>query len=195
MKFDFKKANQEILLLSIIHLKMLHINEKEWYKNYYTQEYVHTFYSGSRKIMKTVFAKYWVLIRCVDCRIYFLTAPSNRGRKDIRCPFGCREKHKRECSKKRVRKYRKTKIGRKKKQELNERRYLYKYKSSTEIKNTVSKACEEKGSFTGYLRFILSLIEGRFISWPEIKSILLAYFDKWRQHPLEYWLKLCNMTA
>lgn len=193
MKFDLKSIEQEILLLCIINLKMQYTNKKEWYKNFYIQEYSHKFYSENRKIMRTVSSKNWVLTRCSDCRIYFLTTASNRGRKDIRCPFGCREKHKRESSKKRVREYRKTEIGRKKKQKLNEKRYLY--KSSTEINNIASTACEEKGSFVGYLRFIISLKESRFISWQKIKSMLLEYFKKWRQHPLEYWLKLCNMTA
>ena len=31
--------------------------------------------------------------RCAHCGIFFLTDPRNAGRRDLRCPFGCREVH------------------------------------------------------------------------------------------------------
>ena len=33
------------------------------------------------------------LRRCRHCRIFFLTDPRNAGRSDLRCPFGCRQTH------------------------------------------------------------------------------------------------------
>jgi hypothetical protein len=38
------------------------------------------------------------LSRCQHCRIFFLTHPRNAGRSDLRCPFGCREAHRKQRS-------------------------------------------------------------------------------------------------
>ena len=47
------------------------------------------------------------LTRCRHCHIFFLTHPRNAGRRDLRCPFGCRETHrKRESTKRSVAYYR-----------------------------------------------------------------------------------------
>ena len=192
---NFSETSQEQIIFALVIMRMLYINNEIWYKSEEVRAQTIRYYSKTRNISHHVKRKRRVLACCKNCRIYFLTSPSNRGRKDLRCPFGCRKIHKREASKNRVKSYRKTNKGKKTKQDLNKNRYLL---SKKHKKKAVEKKCmeaEKTGSFMGYLRFITSLIEGRFISWQEIKNILLGYFKKWRQHPLEYWLRLCNMTT
>jgi hypothetical protein len=65
-----------------------------------------------------------IIARCVGCDVEFLTAPANRGRKDLRCPFGCRQARKRDQSRQRGRKNYKTQKGKKAKQLQNRKRYL-----------------------------------------------------------------------
>ncbi|MFW6170485.1 MAG: hypothetical protein ACODAD_08345 [Planctomycetota bacterium] len=60
---------------------------------------------------------------CLDCGIRFLAAPQNAGREDLRCPFGCAKRHRARQSNERVKAYRRTKGGKRKKDALNARRY------------------------------------------------------------------------
>ena len=60
---------------------------------------------------------------CLDCGIRFLAVPQNASRKDLRCPFGCAKRHRARQSNKRVKAYRRTEAGKKKKDALNARRY------------------------------------------------------------------------
>jgi hypothetical protein len=60
--------------------------------------------------------------RCRHCRIFFLTHLRNAGRRDLRCPFGCREAHRKEQSNRRSTAYYQDKEGKEKKRQLNARR-------------------------------------------------------------------------
>jgi hypothetical protein len=62
---------------------------------------------------------------CLDCGIRFLAAPQNAGREDLRCPFGCAKRHRARQSNERVKAYRRTEVGKAKKDALNARRYRY----------------------------------------------------------------------
>lgn len=70
------------------------------------------------------------LVRCGHCRIFFFTDPRNTGRKDmprgkrqdLGCPFGCRQAHRKRQSHARSVAYYRTKEGRRKKRDLNQRR-------------------------------------------------------------------------
>lgn len=59
---------------------------------------------------------------CTDCGIRFLTHPRNVGRRDLRCPFGCREHHRQRQSCRRSTAYYQTAAGKAKKKRLNGRR-------------------------------------------------------------------------
>lgn len=61
---------------------------------------------------------------CRHCGIRFVTHPRNAGRKDLRCPFGCRQHHQREAARARSRKYNQTAGGQKRKKVFNIRRSL-----------------------------------------------------------------------
>jgi len=56
---------------------------------------------------------------CADCRIRFLTHPRNAGRRNLRCPFGCRQEHRRQRSCQRSIAYYRTAAGKAKKKRLN----------------------------------------------------------------------------
>jgi hypothetical protein len=65
-----------------------------------------------------------IIANCVKCNVEFLTVPANRHRKDLRCPFGCRQTRKREMSRNRGRRRYQTPEGRKAKKVQNRRRYI-----------------------------------------------------------------------
>jgi len=73
---------------------------------------------------------------CLDCGIRFLAAPQNAGREDLRCPFGCTKRHRAQQSNERVKAYRATERGKKKKDALNARRY----------RNSPETACQSPGA-------------------------------------------------
>jgi len=58
-------------------------------------------------------------VRCCHCGIRFLTHPRNTRRPDLRCPFGCREHHRRQCGNARSRKHNQTDKGKANKKKLN----------------------------------------------------------------------------
>ena len=62
------------------------------------------------------------LARCRHCAIFFLTHPSNGGRKDLGCPFGCQKAHRQRQSDLRSLAYYSTPQGKKKKSDLNQKR-------------------------------------------------------------------------
>ena len=62
------------------------------------------------------------LSRCRHCRIFFLTHPRNGGRWDLRCPFGCKEAHRKRRSTERSVEYYGTEEGKGKKKQQNGKR-------------------------------------------------------------------------
>jgi len=62
------------------------------------------------------------VVGCAHCGIQFLTHPRNAGRLNLRCPFGCREHHRRQSANRRSTAYRQTPAGKEKKRLLNARR-------------------------------------------------------------------------
>ena len=76
-----------------------------------------------------------LLKRCKDCGVRFLTVVKNLKRKDLRCPFGCREAHKRNQSKTRSTQYYQTPEGKIKREQLNKRRQGSKDKAADKRAN------------------------------------------------------------
>ena len=62
------------------------------------------------------------VVCCVHCGIRFLTHPRNAGRRDLRCPFGCRRQHRRECANRRSGAYYRSPQGNRAKKRRNLRR-------------------------------------------------------------------------
>jgi hypothetical protein len=69
-------------------------------------------------------------VSCRHCGILFITYPCNQHRTNLRCPFGCREAHKKKSSNERVAAYYKTESGWKKKKALNSKRSKHAPKSN-----------------------------------------------------------------
>ena len=78
--------------------------------------------------------------RCVECGIRFLTSKSNRGREDLRCPFGCRELNRRRKTNERGKRYYNSKKGRKKKKQRNKKRCLKRRSSEDDDSNSKSES-------------------------------------------------------
>jgi hypothetical protein len=135
------------------------------------------------------------LTKCKHCRIFFLTHPRNAGRDDLRCPFGCRDAHRKESSNKRSAAWYRSKEGKEKKKELNERRFRQTSSDngSEDLKN--KEACEQQGQVIQdepevvrnkttlcYIQMLISLIEGRLVSLDEVLEMLLKIV---RQHSID----------
>jgi len=61
-------------------------------------------------------------VSCRHCGIRFFTHPRNAGRQDLRCPFGCRQYHRRKCANGRSRRRYQKPDGRRNKKLLNGKR-------------------------------------------------------------------------
>jgi hypothetical protein len=133
----------------------------------------------------------------------FLTHPRNAGRRDLRCPFGCREAHRRYQSTKRSTEYYRTKEGKGKKSDLNARRCAkdHRSKPSNEAEKE-KKHCKDlpaplDESTLSYLITVTSLIEGRTV-WR--KEIIRLVYDILRQQGIDqskkllYTVKSCRST-
>lgn len=151
------------------------------------------------------------LTRCVHCGIRFLTHPRNAGRVDLRCPFGCREHHRKQRSSQRSTAYYQTAAGKQKKKSQNCNRYhrtrSSKAEGQPELKQhttcsndsppgrlSVKVALRLDGVILGewdvrksrmlpYLRMVVRLVEGIGLSCDELLKVLRQAM---RQHSLAY---------
>ncbi|MGH9389133.1 MAG: hypothetical protein ACRD1Z_05905, partial [Vicinamibacteria bacterium] len=115
--------------------------------------------------------------RCRHCRIFFLTHPRNRGRKDLGCPFGCRDAHRRKHSTERSRAYNRSPAGKLKKKLRNRKRKVQLNPAPDEQPGQETARAELQGSefdpgVVQYVRVVVSLIEGRRVSRDEILEML-----------------------
>jgi len=98
-----------------------------------------------------------------------LTHPGNRGREDLRCPFGCRQAWQREKSNGRSQAYRYTEEGSMKKRKLNQRRYRH----GEEPQPAAAKPTEVPDeTMLAHIREMVSMIEGRRITLAEAKELV-----------------------
>ena len=130
------------------------------------------------------------LKRCLHCGIVFLTHPRNAKRNDLRCPFGCREEHRKRCSTERSVAYYRTKEGKFKKKIQNDKRSRAEpapeREKRPEEEEKPAAAGTPAGSGLGaamvsYVRLATSLIEGRRVGRDEILAMLARVV---RQHSL-----------
>jgi hypothetical protein len=107
------------------------------------------------------------LTRCRHCGIFFVTHPRNAGREDLRCPFGCREAHRRRQSDQRSTAYYRDEAGKQKKQALNVRR-----RKSPAGPPPSPPLPPWPAPLLGYLRMVIGLVEGRAVSLAEVLAML-----------------------
>lgn len=116
------------------------------------------------------------LTRCRHCRIFFLTHPRNARRRDLGCPFGCREAHRKRQSNLRSTAYYQDEHGKEKKRQQNAKR------GKTGIPAAAPSAEEPlpwPRPIVEYVRMVTGLIEGRQVSLAEVLEMLARVV---RQH-------------
>jgi hypothetical protein len=129
--------------------------QKKWYHNKALADIIFNYYQELRLVLKYTKVKYRILTSCPYCGILFITSSSNKGRKDILCPFGCRFCHKKNNAAIRSKKYRQTKEGKMKKKKLNQKRYLNNIEPET--KNISGENDPNEETFSEYMGFITNL--------------------------------------
>ena len=165
--------------------------ERAWYRGAKVRAFVLTYYLLLRSILRANPHLRRCLKRCGHCRIFFLTDPRNAGRKDerdvgrkdLRCPFGCSQAHRKQQSTRRsVQFYREHK---KKKQFQNGKRRVAAtrrpLKKQPKEPAPSAKAIPWQWKVVEHVRVVVSLIEGRRMS---LKEILQMLTEVLRQHGL-----------
>jgi len=125
------------------------------------------------------------LSRCRHCRIFFLADPRNAGRRNLGCPFGCREAHRKQQSTRRSVAYYRDPKGKKKKSALNQRRAKLPAHGPTTAAPGDSVPKNGSGQWNEvmveHVRMVSSWIEGRRVSRKEILTMLAKVL---RQHTI-----------
>lgn len=124
--------------------------------------------------------------RCRHCRIFFVTHPRNAGRRDLGCPFGCRETHRKRRSTQRTVEYYGTKEGKTKKKIQNGKRSHGEARADYHPQLRSTPQLERDGvrldaATVRYVRMVTSLIEERQVSEDEIVEMLVRVM---RQHSI-----------
>ena len=124
--------------------------------------------------------------RCCHCGIFFLTHPRNAGRRDLGCPFGCKEAHRKRRSTRRSVEYYDTEEGKTKKKIQNGKRSHGEARADHNLQHLSAPQLERDGirldaATVSYVRMVTSLIEARWISEEEIVEMLVRLM---RQHSI-----------
>lgn len=106
----------------------------------------------------------------MECGILFLADPRNRGRHDLRCPFGCREAHRRSGSAERSAAYYRTEAGQEKKRKLNARRR--RGKDAAPEPADLPEQAPFEAEVVDHLQMVTSAIEGRAVGREEVLALL-----------------------
>ena len=177
--------------------------EPGWYRGGEVRDLMLQYYFVLRSVLRANPCLRRCLTRCRHCGIFFLTHPCNAGRKDLGCPFGCKDAHRKRGSAKRSVEYYSTPEGKFKKKLQNGKR------GRAETKAVIND-CEQAGKnlvlpehrigeqMLCYLRMAISLIEGRRVSAAEILEMLariLRQHSIVRRRRIDYILQYLNKHA
>jgi hypothetical protein len=121
--------------------------------------------------------------RCRHCRIFFLTHPRNAPhRHKVRCPFGCRDAHrKQESTRRSVAYYRDPDVKKRKKIPLNQRRKRKGATARTTASVPKARAAKANPLIVDHVRMVVSLLESRPISLRQVRRMLATVL---RQHTM-----------
>jgi hypothetical protein len=151
----------------------------DWYHQGEACALVKQYYVVLRSVLRSRPDLRRCLRRCRHCRIFFLTHPRNAGRRDLRCPFGCRQAHRKRRSTERSVAYYATAEGKAKKKMQNGKRAQDGVRA--DANPPAPAALEFPTGTVGYAAMVASLIEGRRVSEAEIIQMLLRAM---RQHSM-----------
>ena len=144
------------------------------------------YYVVLRSVLRTRTELRKCVTRCRHCRIFFLTHPRNAGRRDLGCPFGCKEAHRKRRSIQRSVEYYSTDEGKTKKKIQNGKRSQGDVRADHNQQAISGRRLERDGVrldavIVGYVRMVTSLIEKRRVSENEIVEMLVRAM---RQHSI-----------
>ncbi len=122
------------------------------------------------------------LTRCRHCQILFFTHPRNAGRKDLGCPFGCRQARRRQKSTERSVEYYRSKEGKKKKIALNQRRNRTEHISASASDGAIGIEIKADQAILSHIQVVVSLIEGYRVVLEIIKTVVAKFL---RQHRID----------
>jgi len=148
------------------------------------------YYALLRSILRTQPELRRCRTRCRHCRIFFLTHPRNAKRRDLGCPFGCREAHRRRQSSQRSTAYYQDEPGKEKKRQQNAKRR----KTPVPTMPPAAPLPEEPAPrpILEYVRMVTSLIEGRPVSLAEVLEMLTRIL---RQHRMARTRRIDQIVA
>ena len=164
---------------------------EDWYRAAPAGGLVLAYYALLRSILRAQAALRRCLNRCRHCGIFFLTHPRNTGREDLRCPFGCRQAHRKRQSSRRSTDYYRDEAGKEKKRALNAKRRKTPARLATPSPpapgpSPPSPPLPADGlpsswprTMLAYLQMVTGLIEGRPVSLAEVVAMLRRVL---RQH-------------
>lgn len=155
----------------------------DWYRQGTAAALVLEYYYVLRSVLRAKPELRACRTQCRHCHIFFLTHPRNvRQRRQMRCPFGCRQAHrKRESVRRSVAYYRDPDVGKQKKAALNQRRH----RAGQTVSRATSAAAAGSGKkapvIVDHVRMVVSLIEGRPIRRWQVLRMLATVL---RQHTI-----------
>lgn len=158
----------------------------DWYRRRAVAALVLEYYLLLRSVLRAKPHLRACLTRCRHCRIFLLTHPRNAGRHNLRCPFGCREAHRKQQSTRRSAAYYRDPDGKVKKSALNQRR-TSKSQANGQPTTVPEALVPKKGSaqrspsMVEHVQMVVSLIEGRRVSRRQVLAILAKVL---RQHTM-----------
>jgi hypothetical protein len=170
----------------------------DWYRGSEVCTLVLRYYFLLRAVLRTKPFLRRCLARCRHCRIFFLTHPRNAGRKNLRCPFGCREAYRKQSSTTRSVAYWRDCDHKEKKRALNGKRKTRRaprVRAPTHLPNhsgAKTNAAKANSLVIEYVRMVISLIEGRRISRRQVLRMLEKVV---RQHTMSRRRKVDHAVA
>jgi hypothetical protein len=159
--------------------------EADWYRTGVVAGLVLQYYALLRSVLRTRAKLRQCLRRCWHCRIFFIAAACNAGRKGG-CPFGCAAAHRRREWRRTSREYYQSKEGKRKKSGHNQRRKTRIAASPVVPEPLAPPAALDSSAkvaplLVEYVRRVVSAIEERRVSREEILAMLAK--EK-RQHSI-----------
>ena len=158
--------------------------EADWYRTGVVAGLVLQYYALLRSVLRTRRTLRKCLTRCWHCRIFFIAAACNAGRKGG-CPFGCADEHRRREWRRTSAEYYENPHGKKKKSDLNQRRKSKPIPAAEPEPSTPAQVPgpgkEIPSLLVSYVQRVVSAIERRRVSREEILAMLAK--EK-RQHSM-----------
>jgi hypothetical protein len=159
---------------------------EDWYRAAPVVGLVLAYYAVLRSVLRAQPELRRCRTRCRHCGIFFLTHPRNAGRRDLGCPFGCRQAHHRRQGNQRTAAYYREEAGKDKKRALNAQRRKTPARRATPPPAPTRPPPPADGlpsawprTMLPYLQMVTGLIEGRPVSRTEVVAMLLRAL---RQH-------------